>query len=271
MRGMARRRPKRLRCFLQTVDKPTVIRTLNALWEYREIIRQRADQPEKLKNPHGNLLTIISRLSGNGASATAHQATPRVAIHDRAKFAQFQSDLLSLTQLDPQARGYAFEKFLKQLFDGFGLQARDAFRLQGEQIDGSFVLGNDTYLLDFRCGHGDDDDGGLLPLKLVDGADLRALRQELLEEVHLQIIGSDDQNILKRQRRFLAIANDLVGLKLGDKPDNGFRLGAARLRATVMRDRNKGKAGGPKRGIRAGAKHKLPVSAVDGCASRRPS
>ena len=29
---------KRLRCFLQTVDKSTVIRTLNAPWEYREVI-----------------------------------------------------------------------------------------------------------------------------------------------------------------------------------------------------------------------------------------
>ena len=55
-----------------------------------------------------------------------------------------------MTQLDAQARGYAFEKFLKQLFDGFGLQARDAFRLQGEQIDGSFVLGGDTYLLEAK-------------------------------------------------------------------------------------------------------------------------
>lgn len=27
---------KRLRCFLQSVDKATVVRTLNALWEYRE-------------------------------------------------------------------------------------------------------------------------------------------------------------------------------------------------------------------------------------------
>jgi hypothetical protein len=141
---------KRLRCFLQTVDKPTLIRTLNALWEYREIIRQRADQPEKLKNPHGNLLAIINRLSGNGTNATAHQGAPPAAAHDRAKFARFQSDLLSLTQLDAQARGYAFEEFLKQLFDGFGLQARDAFRLQGEQIDGSFVLGGDIYLLEAK-------------------------------------------------------------------------------------------------------------------------
>ena len=141
---------KRLRCFLQSVDKPTVIRTLNALWEYREVIRQRADQPEKLKNPHGHLLAIINRLSGNGTTGTAQQSSPPSPAHDKAKFAQFQSDLISLTQLDAQARGYAFEKFLKQLFDGFGLHAREAFRLQGEQIDGSFVLGGDTYLLEAK-------------------------------------------------------------------------------------------------------------------------
>jgi hypothetical protein len=29
---------KRLRHFLQTVDKPTAVRTLRALWEYREAI-----------------------------------------------------------------------------------------------------------------------------------------------------------------------------------------------------------------------------------------
>jgi len=32
---------KRLRCLLQTVDKPTAVRTLKALWEYREALRQR--------------------------------------------------------------------------------------------------------------------------------------------------------------------------------------------------------------------------------------
>jgi len=30
---------KRLRCFLQTVDKGTVVHALNALWEYRETLR----------------------------------------------------------------------------------------------------------------------------------------------------------------------------------------------------------------------------------------
>ena len=46
--------------------------------------------------------------------------------------------------MDPQARGYAFEKFLKDAFDTFGMSARTSFRLEGEQIDGSFVLGEQT-------------------------------------------------------------------------------------------------------------------------------
>ena len=34
---------RRLRCYLQKVDIPTVVRTLRALWEYREDIRQQVD------------------------------------------------------------------------------------------------------------------------------------------------------------------------------------------------------------------------------------
>src|SRR4051812_18466304 len=30
---------KRMRCFLQTVDKPTAIRTLETMWQYREAVR----------------------------------------------------------------------------------------------------------------------------------------------------------------------------------------------------------------------------------------
>jgi hypothetical protein len=79
---------------------------------------------------------------------------------DGTKFSLLQSELIKLSGLDAQSRGYAFEKFLKQLFDTFGLEARDAFRLRGEQIDGSFVMGNETYLLEAKwqggqCGNAD--------------------------------------------------------------------------------------------------------------------
>jgi hypothetical protein len=39
---------------------------------------------------------------------------------------------------------------LKKLFDAFGLEAEKPFRLVGEQIDGSFVLSGDTYLVEAK-------------------------------------------------------------------------------------------------------------------------
>ena len=58
--------------------------------------------------------------------------------------------LLQDSKLDPQPRGYAFEKFLTGMFDLYGLSARASFRLEGEQLDGSFVLENDVYLLEAK-------------------------------------------------------------------------------------------------------------------------
>jgi len=63
---------------------------------------------------------------------------------------QLTSRLVEVTSLQPQKRGYEFEKFLKELFDAYDLSARASFRLIGEQIDGSFVVHNDTYLLEAK-------------------------------------------------------------------------------------------------------------------------
>jgi hypothetical protein len=52
--------------------------------------------------------------------------------------------------LAPLPRGFAFERFLGDLFAGFKLAPRSSFRLVGEQIDGSFHLANDTYLLEAK-------------------------------------------------------------------------------------------------------------------------
>lgn len=142
---------KRLRCFLQTVDKATVVRTLHALWEFREAVRRREAKPEKLENPHRQLLALIERLQGKGAapSRAAEPSTAKTAV-DAAKLVMLRSDLMALSSLAPQPRGYAFERFLKMLFDVYGLEARDAFRLCAEQIDGSFQLSNATYLLEAK-------------------------------------------------------------------------------------------------------------------------
>lgn len=57
---------------------------------------------------------------------------------------------MQVAALKPHARGYAFEGFLKRLFDSFGLNAQEPFRLRGEQIDGSFQLAGEIYLIEAK-------------------------------------------------------------------------------------------------------------------------
>jgi len=75
---------KRLRCFLQTVDKPTVVRTLKALWEYREALRQRSEQADKVPNAHGRLLSLLNRLEGRPESAPSPGQAPIPAFDRKA-------------------------------------------------------------------------------------------------------------------------------------------------------------------------------------------
>lgn len=67
-----------------------------------------------------------------------------------ARYTELAAELMTLSTLAPHPRGYAFEKFLGNLFDAFSLAARGSFRNTGEQIDGSFVLHHDTYLLEAK-------------------------------------------------------------------------------------------------------------------------
>lgn len=139
---------KRLRCFLQKVDLLTVIRTLKTLWEYREAVRQHDGKSETIQNAQGRLLSLINRLEGKPDVRPAGQE-PKPAF-DRHKLVVLRNDLIGLLQLSPQARGYAFESLLRNLFNFFGLEAREPFRLKGEQIDGSFLLQGETYLVEAK-------------------------------------------------------------------------------------------------------------------------
>jgi hypothetical protein len=51
---------------------------------------------------------------------------------------------------NPQARGYQFEKILKELFELFDLDPKASFRLVGEQIDGAFSFQNTEFLLEAK-------------------------------------------------------------------------------------------------------------------------
>lgn len=140
---------KRLRCFLQRVDAATASKTLRALWEYRETLWQQTQKAETVKNAEGRLLSLLKRLDG-AAHTTQQAGQSHETAFDRTGLVALRSELLGFTNLTPQKRGYAFEVLLRELFNVYGLEAREPFRLRGEQIDGSFMLQGETYLLEAK-------------------------------------------------------------------------------------------------------------------------
>lgn len=139
---------KRLRHFLQTCDDATAVRALEALWEHRSEYLARSGSADPVANAETRYQGLISRLSGGAARPPS--VSPQSVPVDRAVIAKIKADLLQVTALAPHARGYAFEGFLKGLFDAFGLAAQEPFRLRGEQIDGSFQLASEIYLLEAK-------------------------------------------------------------------------------------------------------------------------
>ncbi|MFC4217149.1 restriction endonuclease [Pseudophaeobacter arcticus] len=137
---------KRLRYFLQNCDEATAVRLLAALWEYRCEYLEHSGAEDPVPNAALRYQGLIDRLSG-GVSPKRVQTATAV---DGQKMADIKSELLRVSSLGAQARGFAFEGFLKSLFDAFSLSAQAPFRLRGEQIDGSFQLGSETYLLEAK-------------------------------------------------------------------------------------------------------------------------
>ncbi len=69
----------------------------------------------------------------------------------QSELPSLRSEFYGLVGLsDRQAAGFALEKLLNRLFDLFDLIPRASFRLTGEQIDGTFVLDHETYLLEAK-------------------------------------------------------------------------------------------------------------------------
>lgn len=138
---------KRLRCFLGLVDDGTAARALSVLWDYREAMR-----PPGVSDPAPRtaqqISALVAKLKGT-APPVPINVIPAPML-DMIDFARFTDRLLAIKNLEPQRRGYDFESFLTELFDAFSLKAREPFRILGEQIDGSFELVGETYLVEAK-------------------------------------------------------------------------------------------------------------------------
>jgi hypothetical protein len=74
-----------------------------------------------------------------------------------------QQEFFSLhAENDRWKAGYALERILNRLFTLEGLAPREPFRVVGEQIDGSFELDHETYLIEAKWEKGELPEGPLL-------------------------------------------------------------------------------------------------------------
>ena len=86
-------------------------------------------------------------LGGLASNAPRPQEKP---VTKTVNLETLKQELFAMKSLQPQARGYAYEKFLTALFDTSNLAPKSPFRLTGEQIDGSFELETNTYLVEAK-------------------------------------------------------------------------------------------------------------------------
>ena len=135
----------RMRAFWQIATDKQLQLLLKGLLEGWEIY---SNQPIP-RSANTLLDSILKRLAGNTEPAVSRKKIEPTCLSEDVS-GKLIARLIQLTSSLPQKRGYEFEIFLRELFDAYGLAARASFRLTGEQIDGSFVMHNETYLLEAK-------------------------------------------------------------------------------------------------------------------------
>ncbi|HUI40409.1 MAG TPA: restriction endonuclease, partial [Terriglobia bacterium] len=74
----------------------------------------------------------------------------RVFAISPTRLAELGNQLVGMDQIEPHQRGFEFERLLNDLFEAHSLAPRGSFRLVGEQIDGSFQLNAEVYLVEAK-------------------------------------------------------------------------------------------------------------------------
>jgi len=96
---------------------------------------------------------IVKRLLNNSpvAQPTTVSQEQSVQRQQRLVLQELKDEFLRLSvEPDRNKAGFALERFINRLFDLFQLKPRQPFRVVGEQIDGSFELDGEIYLLELK-------------------------------------------------------------------------------------------------------------------------
>lgn len=137
---------KRLRCFIKKSDREIVLVVLDKLWAYRKTMETPAITPSE----EISYSRLIERLKGVDIISSTGIIPPMIETTSAPDYQYFISELEIMKIMPPQQRGYRFESWLNELFSVFRLIPKPGFKIAGEQIDGSFLLHNETYLVEAK-------------------------------------------------------------------------------------------------------------------------
>lgn len=104
--------------------------------------------PEQAEQSRNDWLALISRLE-NTDTDTAKGDSP-VQVWRDVDWPSLIAEMNEMKSLPPHPRVFRFEAWLAELFSTFKLAPRSSFRNTGEQIDGSFRLNDDFYLMEAK-------------------------------------------------------------------------------------------------------------------------
>jgi hypothetical protein len=136
----------RLRAFWQKESNPVVGKLMGDMLEY-------ADGTGELKEV---CQLIVARLLQHSPESHPGVATLEPQQESKTQqrsqlLAELKEELFCLaTESDRNKAGLALERLLNRLFELFELHPRQAFRVVGEQIDGSFELDSHIYLVEAK-------------------------------------------------------------------------------------------------------------------------
>jgi hypothetical protein len=122
---------------------------------------QRADEPEpKIAAARSAVARLRAVVQPYEQALMEQQAdrerfqVARMDAEDRRataqRLAELKTSYLESMKLPAQARGFALEKLLHDMFEAFDLDPKASFRVAGEQIDGGLTFGSEYFLLEAK-------------------------------------------------------------------------------------------------------------------------
>lgn len=141
---------KILRRIMREKDNKTVGKLLLELMRYMQAHNKINDSNRELFQQCAEIGHRLIGKTTNVQQPKVRKETIQPQTIDYDFFLKKLIDLSNDKAKTPQQKGYEFESIIFQLFKAAGLSPRKSYKINGEQIDGSFVLDNEIYLLETK-------------------------------------------------------------------------------------------------------------------------